>query len=280
MIAYDDRPCELGEGPIWHPERGQFFWFDILGRRLLSRDPDGPRDWHFERIASAAGWVDRDRLLIATETGLAVLDLRSGGLDEVARVEADDPGTRSNDGRADRQGGFWFGTMGKRAETGRGAIYRWYRGELRCLVPALTIPNAICFSQDGRRAHYADTRQGLVWRQDLDESGWPSGDPRLFLDCRAMGLNPDGAVIDAEGAFCVACWGAGRVVRFAEDGNRLDQMMVGGLHSSCPAYGGADLRDLLVTTAREGIEDADPAQGLPYLLRATVPGLVEPRVIL
>lgn len=276
MSAFDSRVCELGEGPIWHPERGQFFWFDILGKRLLTRGGE----WRFDRMASAAGWVDRDRLLVGTETGLALLDLRDGGLRQVADIEAGDPTTRSNDGRADRQGGFWIGTMGKQAQDGAGAIWRLYRGEVRKLVGGITIPNAICFSPDGRTAHYADTRAGKVWRQALDAEGWPQGERAPYLDCTAMGLNPDGAVIDSEGAFCVACWGAGQVVRFAPDGTRLDAYEVGGRHSSCPAFGGGDLRDLLVTTAQEGIADPGPAEGLPYLLRARVAGLAEPRVIL
>lgn len=280
MTPFDFRVCELGEGPIWHPLRGQLFWFDILNCRMLSRVGDQPLEWRFDRMASAAGWVDRDRLLIGTETGLALLDLRGGPLAPVAAIEADDAGTRSNDGRADRQGGFWLGTMGKQAEPGRGAIWRWHRGRLRRLVAGLTIPNAICFSGDGRIAHYADTRTGQVWRQGLDAEGWPEGEPRPWLDLGSQGLSPDGAVIDSEGAFCVACWGAGRVLRFAPDGSRLEDIRVGGLHSTCPAHGGADLCDLHVTTAQEGLADPGPADGLPHLVRVAVPGLPEPRVIL
>lgn len=278
MTPFDVRPCDLGEGPIWHPLRGQFFWFDITGRGLLSRDEGGPREWRFDRMASAAGWIDRDRLLIATETGLEILDLRDGMMKHLAPLEADEPGTRSNDGRADRQGGFWIGTMGKGAEPGAGAIYRYYRGEIRKIVGGLSIPNAICFSPDGRSAHYADTPTGLVWRQGLDTDGWPQGARSLHLDLRSAGLHPDGAVIDSVGALCLACWGAGRVVRFAPDGERLDEIAVGGRHSSCPAFGGADMRDLLVTTARHGIATPDAAQGLPWLVRSAVPGLPEPQV--
>lgn len=129
MIPFDNRACELGEGPIWHPLRRQFFWFDILGRRLLSRDDKaGLLEWRFDSMASAAGWIDRDRLLIATETGLDILDLGTGRLAPLMPLEADRPATRSNDGRADRQGGFWIGTMGKHAESGAGAIYRYHRG--------------------------------------------------------------------------------------------------------------------------------------------------------
>ena len=104
MNAFDNRRCELGEGPLWHPERGQFFWFDILGQRLFSREGEAGARWRLDRIASAAGWIDAERLMVATETGLAVLDLETGALEDLAPVEADDAGTRSNDGRADPAG--------------------------------------------------------------------------------------------------------------------------------------------------------------------------------
>lgn len=280
-MIHDHRHCELGEGALWHPERRQFFWFDIVGRRLLSQDADGaPLEWRFDRIASAAGWIDRDRLLVATETGLAVLSLRGGALSDVAAIEADNPATRSNDGRADRQGGFWFGTMGRKAQPGAGGIYRYYRGEVRKLADGITIPNSICFSSDGAVAHYSDTDRGIVWRQPLDGDGWPVGDRQVWLDLSAQGWSPDGAVIDAAGGFCCAVWGQGAVMRFDADGNRTHRLPVGGLHCSCPAFGGPDLTHLLVTTAREGITDPDPAQGKTYRLEPGLTGLAEPRVIL
>ncbi|MEE2860795.1 MAG: SMP-30/gluconolactonase/LRE family protein [Pseudomonadota bacterium] len=280
MNAYDDRPCELGEGPLWHPERRQFFWFDILNRRLLSREGARAREWRFDRMASAAGWVDRDRLLIATETGLALLDLQDGAFTEVADIEADMPGTRSNDGRADRQGGFWFSTMGKSAEAGRGSIYRYYRGQVRRIVEGLTISNGICFAPDGRTAYYSCTRAATVWRQPLDADGWPESPAQLFLDLSSEGANPDGAVVDAEGGFCCALWGRGAVRRYDPNGRQTHEITVPGRNSSCPAFGGDDMRDMLVTTAQEGIERPDALQGLPYLVRAPFPGLPEPRVIL
>lgn len=280
MKAFDDRSCQLGEGAFWHPERQQFFWFDILEGRLLSRDDSGPLDWRLGRMASAAGWIDRDRLLVATETGLAVLDLRDGALEDLVAVEADQPRTRSNDGRADRQGGFWFSTMGRSAEAGAGAIYRYYRGEVRRLVDAITIPNAICFSPDGRTAHYADTDRATVWRQPLDADGWPMGARQVYLDLAAQDLSPDGAVIDAAGGFCCAVWGQGAVLRFDAAGQLTHRFDVGGRHSSCPAFGGPQLSDLLVTTARQGITHPDPAQGRTYRVATDLTGLPEPRVIL
>lgn len=273
---YDIRICDLGEGALWHPERRQFLWFDILKRRLLAPG----QDWRFDRIVSAAGWIDREHLLVATETGLAVLNLDTGALQDHLAVEADRPETRSNDGRADRQGGFWFGTMGKKAEAGAGSIYRYWQGRVERLFEGITIPNAICFAPDGRTAYFADTAKGTVWAQPLDAEGWPDGPRRVFLDLAPEGLNPDGAVVDADGGFWCAKWGDGSVMRYDPDGRRTHRIAVGGRHASCPAFGGDGFDQMLVTTALEGIDNPDPAQGLPYLVRPGVLGLAEPRVLL
>lgn len=280
---HDPRPCHLGEGPLWHPERGQLFWFDILGNVLRSSDASGPLEWGFPGHVSAAGWVDRDRLLVAGERGLGLLDLASGAVEPVAPLEADDPATRSNDGRADPWGGFWIGTMGKRAEPGAGAIHRYHRGEVRRLHAGVTIPNAICFSPDGGFAHFADTARRTIWRQRLGAEGWPAGDPEPFLDLSAAGLNPDGAVIDAAGTMWLALWGAGRVASVAPDGRMTAGPAVPAANASCPAFGGEDLATLFVTTAQEGLDLADPAHGgagLVYAVEVGARGLPEPRVIL
>lgn len=277
-MIYDSRRCELGEGPLWHPVREQLFWFDILNRNLHSQ----MQSWGFPELVSAAGWISADELLIASETGLFRLDLATGDRRQVA--EAGSSVTRSNDGRADRQGGFWFGTMGKTAEKGAGAIWRWYRGELRQLFPGITIPNAICFTPDGSAAHFADTVLGKVMKVALDPEGWPKGSPEVWLDLTAEGLNPDGAVIDAEGLFWNAQWGAGRVAAYAPDGGFVRAIETPGApQSSCPAFGGFDMKTLFITTALEHMDAAararHPASGQVFAFDGVAKGLPEPQVI-
>jgi sugar lactone lactonase YvrE len=278
-MIFDARPCELGEGPLWHPLRHELFWFDILNRTLHSQT----QSWAFSGYVSAAGWISRDALLLASESGLIRFDLTTGTEQLVAA--AGTSATRSNDGRADRQGGFWFGTMGKRAEKGAGAIWRWYKGELRQLFPGVSIPNSICFTPDGRAAHFSDTAAGKVMKVALDTNGWPKGDPHLWLDLDRAGLNPDGAVIDAEGRFWNAQWGAGRVAAYSPDGIFLEAVETPDApHSSCPAFGGPDLTTLFVTTALEHM-DAEartrhPASGQVFAFAGIAKGLPEPQVML
>lgn len=276
-MIYDDRPCELGEGPLWHPVREQLFWFDILNCTLHSRD----QSWTFPEIVSAAGWIDRDRLLIASETGLSRFDLATGKGGQIVAVGS--PDTRSNDGRVDRQGGFWFGTMGRKAEKGAGAIWRWYKGELRQLFPGLTIPNAISFTPDGEAAHFTDTLTGKVMKVALDAQGWPIGRPEVWLDLTGEGLEPDGATVDADGLFWNAQWGAGRVAAYAPDGTLVRVIETPGApHSSCPAFGGSDMKTLFITTALEHLDEAArrkyPASGKVFVFENVARGQPEAQV--
>lgn len=278
-MIFDTRPCDLGEGPIWHPLRNELFWFDILNRTLHSQ----ARSWTFSGYVSAAGWISRDELLVASETGLIRFDLATGAEQAVAEVGT--AKTRSNDGRADRQGGFWFGTMGKKAEKGAGAIWRWYKGELRQLFKKFSIPNAICFTPDGTAAYFTDTALAQVMKVALDTQGWPVGEPEVWLDLARAGLNPDGAVVDAEGRFWNAQWGAARVACYAPDGVFLQEVETPGApHASCPAFGGPGLSTLYVTSALENM-DAEararhPASGQTFAFPDIARGLPESQVLM
>lgn len=280
---FDARRCELGEGALWHPERGQFFWFDIIGKRLLSRAREQALEWRFDEHVSAAGWISGTELLIASETGLFVLDLETDRRQAIVTLPAQ-PHLRSNDGRADPWGGFWIGTMGKAGEDKAGAIWRYHRGDFRRLYPGITVTNAICFDAQRSRAYFADTRRKTVWKVRLDSQGWPAADPEIYRDFTRDGVSPDGAVIDDAGNFWNAQWGAGRVAGYDLKGQEIAVERFGATRTSCPAFGGADLDFLFVTTAQQGMSpderEAEPLAGMTFGRRLGFKGVPEPRVIL
>jgi len=284
--VFDERICILGEGPLWHPLREQLYWFDIIGQQLLTRSEEGEsRSWAFAERVSAAGWVDRETLLIAGETGLFTFAPDTGARESVCALEADNPLTRSNDGRVDPWGGFWIGTMGKNAETGAGAIYRYHRGELRQLFAPITIPNAICFSPERRYGYFADTVKGCIWRQALAaRDGWPQGDPQLFIDCNKAGVYPDGAVVDSRGRLWNAQWGASRVACYDDEGSLVSTVALPATQISCPAFGGADLATLYATSATEHLSKerlaSQPDAGKTFAVVTAARGQREHQVIL
>jgi len=280
MSLYDPTRCSLGEGPLWHPERGEFFWFDINNHRLHTRRDGETVTWQFDHYVSAAGWLSAEELLIASDTALFRFNLDTGAREDVVPLEADNPATRCNDGRADPQGGFWIGTMGRNKEKGAGAYYRYYRGELRQLFPEWTIPNATCFSPDGATAYVADTPEGKIWRIALDEHGWPRRDPELWLSLPGSSYRPDGAVCDTQGNLWIAHYGHGKVTCHAPDGTELNSLPVPGRNTTCPAFGGAGLDQLYVTSAAQGCDEDYEGQGCTYLLEPGATGQAEHRVIL
>lgn len=283
VTVHDTGRCLLGEGPLWHPERQSFLWCDILSRRVLSREDGALRDWSFDRFVSCMGWVDREHVLVATETDLTILSLDTGATESLCALEADDPATRSNDGRADPWGGFWIGTMGIDKERGAGAIYRFHNGELTRLRGGLSIPNAICFTPDRRFAFFTDTPTQVIMRWELDADGWPRGEPEPFVDETAEGHRPDGAVCDMEGQLWVSHWGSSRVAVYDAEGGWQREVSLPATQATCPVFGGPDLTTLFCTTAAVGLSEEEltrnPAHGLTFAIEGAGRGQAEHRVV-
>lgn len=243
------------------------------------------QSWSFQEHFSAAGRVDADTLVLASETALWRFDITTGDKAKPCLLDAENPITRSNDGRADPWGGFWIGTMGKAAEPEAGAIYRYYKGNLRRMIAPVSISNAICFAPDRSCAYYTDTATQKIMRQRLEaETGWPEGGAEILVDLQEKRLNPDGAVTDANGNLWVAMWGASAVVCLSPEGQELRRVEVPARQPSCPAFGGPDLRDLYVTSATVGVYEEElkrrPTNGATFVLNDIAQGLPEPKVFL
>jgi sugar lactone lactonase YvrE len=277
MKIFDPRRCGLGEGPLWHPLRMELFWFDIHTRQLLSKR----RKWQFSEYVSAAGWISRDELLIASQSQLFRFNLQNEMCETICDLEHKNPRNRSNDGRADSKGGFWIGTMGINAEPCAGAIYRYYRGKLVEILPNITIPNAICFSPDGKIAYFTDTPTRKIMAIALDAEGWPHADPTVIVDLTQTGENPDGAVVDSVGNIWNAQWGSARVACYSPQGTLLRQVRLNATNPTCPAFAGKTNK-LYCTSAIQGIlsEDLKSTDGQTFEARVNAVGQAEHQIIL
>ena len=284
--VFDETLCSLGEGPLWHPLRESLIWFDIMGKSLFERKTvdTKARRLSFENYVSAAGWINETELLMASSLDLVKLDINSGDSIKVLDLEGDNNLTRSNDGRADPYGGFWIGTMGIKSEKDIGAIYRFYKGELRKLFSPISIPNSICFSPCGTTAYFTDTVPGLILRVELDTVGWPKSKPEVVLDCRKDDLNPDGSIVDQEGCIWNAQWGASRVARYSPNGEFLDSLEFDAPQTSCPEFGGDDLSTLFVTSARVDLSERQlheaPMSGAVFSVKTDYKGQKAHQILL
>ncbi|ESZ50696.1 gluconolaconase [Mesorhizobium sp. L103C565B0] len=287
VSVFSDHVCELGEGPSYDPATDTLFWFDIVNGLLLEQGvTSSARKVHeLGQMASAIAIIDDNRQLIATETGLHVRDVSTGKLTLHTPIEADNALTRSNDSRVHPCGAFWVGTMGKGEEKGAGAIYWFFKGELRTLYTGITVSNSICFSEDGSIAYYTDTSTGLLMRVACDPAtGLPVGESKVFVDHRSSKGFVDGSVVDRDGVLWNAVWGGKAVKAYSPDGTLLREIAVPAGQSSCPAFVGAKAGRLAVTSAWKGKDDKqrklDPQAGMTFLLDIPVNGRFEPRVVI
>lgn len=285
--------CELGEGPGWDAARGEVRWVNIIKGELHRANADGSRHrvTPLTRKTSYAALTTAGDYLLVAENQLSRFDPHSDELSDFLPFKADNSltPTRSNDARVDTHGSLWLSTMGLAAEQGAGSLYRLHHGKLTCLLSGLSIPNALCFSEDGRYAYFTDTPTGRIMRWQLDAEGWPyragSGyaAPCVWSDLRDAGGNPDGAVIDSEGCMWVALWGAGRVIRLDQKGRETGHVALPASQPSCLLFGGHALDTLYITTAHEGLDAPGAADGSLYAIDLStqgVRGVEEPRLVL
>lgn len=278
-----------GESPVWSVAEQALYWVDIPAGKLhrWSLASAMTDSWQAPQMLaciaghSGGGWI------AGMETGMFHLKPQANG--EVistllAKVDHALPGMRFNDGRCDRQGRFWAGTMLLDMAAGKpvGGLYRYASADASSLAAQLDgfiVPNGLAFSPDGRTMYLSDSHPDVqkIWAFDYDiEQGIP-GNRRLFVDMNDYAGRPDGAAIDAEGCYWICGNDAGLIHRFTPSGKLDRSLAVPVKKPTMCAFGGANLDTLYVTSIRPGGDLADqPLAGGVFALDPGVQGLPEP----
>ncbi len=280
-------PSLLGESPLWHPVEQVLYWCDIPGHRLNRYNPaDGRHQhWQFELEPSCVvPWLDGG-LLLAMRDGLWRFDPASGQRQRIAEPPYNPAGQRFNDGKADAQGRLWIGTIDDQ-RLPQAALFRADQRGVQRLADGITVSNGLAFSPDGRTMYWADTKAHAVYAFDVDGASGSLSRRRVFQQfalrapgqpLSAYGGRPDGAAVDAAGAYWVAMFEGQRLLRFAPDGALLAELPLPVRCPTMPCFGGPDLKTLYISTGRENRPAdelaAQPLAGCVLQLRVDVPGL-------
>jgi sugar lactone lactonase YvrE len=273
-----DSQAALGEGPCWLAHRQQLLWVDILAGHVHLLDPATGEDRAIPagQPAGAAVPADDGRLALALQDGFALLDPDGGTLERVADVERDRPDNRMNDGKCDSAGRFWAGTMAMDEQTVSGALYRLDARRVTRVLEGVGISNGLGWSPDDARMYYIDTPTTRVDVFDFDPATGAVASRRPLLHVEGPG-KPDGMTVDGDGSLWVALWGGWRVLHVRPDGTvaGVIQLPVSQVTSCC--FGGPDLGDLYITTARKGLGPervaAEPLAGGVFRCRPGGTGL-------
>jgi sugar lactone lactonase YvrE len=272
----------LGECPLWDERGRMLWWVDSRWPAVKRLDPASGAVMMqvLPEVVGSIAFREHGGLVAATKSGLHFLDGEGGAPVPAANPEAHLPENRFNDGRCDRAGRFWAGTMSDVKRDPVGSLYR-FDADLACtkLRNAIIIPNSLAFGPDNRRMYFADTNRHTIWAYDYDPATGAATGERVFADTGAG--RPDGSCVDAQGCLWNAEYGGWRLVRYTPAG-KVDRVVeVPVANPTCCAFGGADLGTLYVTTATQRLAPEElakqPLAGSLLALRPGVQGLPEGR---
>ncbi len=277
----------VGECPVWDERAQALFWVDIFGPALHRWDPatGARREWRLPSdIGSFALAADGKRAVCALRDGFHWLDLANGATTPIATPDFGGPAmARLNDGRCDRQGRFWAGTMYEPRDRALGALWRLgVDGKATRMLDGSIVSNGLAFSPNSKTMYWSCSRQATLWAFDFDATtGTPSNRRILRVYPEGEG-RPDGGTVDAEGFYWSAAVFAGKVVRIDPlSGKVVREIAVPTAFPTMPCFGGPALKTLYVTSLRENRTAEElakwPLSGGLFAVEVDVPGLPEPR---
>lgn len=266
--------CALGESPRW--AAGRWWWLDVGdGRVWTSSDLRSQPELILRagRRVSLVQPAGPDAAVVADGAVVRALRRRRGGgweLGEPVPLGLG-PGWLLNDGCADIPGRLWLGAVPPADAAGRGLLM-WTDGhEVTVARDGIASSNGMAWSTDGRTLLHADTGRKVLLAHQVDTA---AGAVRNTAVVREFGDGlPDGVALDDRGGAWVAVYGTGQVRRIAPGEPDLT-VTVPAAQVTSAALGGPDGRDMLITTAREGLGPLDdPMAGRLFRARAPHPGL-------
>lgn len=279
---------QLGEGVLWDQPTGCIWWVDILSSKLFrySLADDELSDWSTPEPLCSFALVDgRSDIFAAFASGIAWFDVNTGAVDWIQKIEADNPRTRLNDGKADLHGNFWVGGVVEDAPESEGdsqpvSLSSLYRIDSKLsVVPQLggiRVSNGLCWSPCGRYLYHTDTPTQTIRRYELGaDGGLLNG---IDFAKTEEGCFPDGSTTDAKGKVYNAEWDGFKVRCYNTDGTVDFDLSMPVSRPTCVAFVGDDLSLMAVTSAAVGIDlQSESGAGDLFIYQTDQQGFHHPR---
>lgn len=270
----------LGEGPVWCAREQALYWVDIRAPAVRRLAGGQVTTWEMPEPVGSLALREAGGILVALKSALSVFDPATGKIEKLADAPGHHAGRRFNDGKCDRQGRFWVGTMRAGDDRTDGFLYRLDDRGCTRVLDGIEIPNSLCWSPDGRTMYFSDSPKRVIWAFPYDPATGAIGERRVFATFAAP-MVADGGTVDAEGYLWSANYGGWRVTRLAPDGSVDRVIPVPASNITSCAFGGPDLETLYITSAWQNLSDdaraKQPAAGALFAIDAGVKGLPEAR---
>ena len=277
----------LGESPVWSIDEQCLYWIDIEGRTFNRFDPKNSKNVAIDTgiRVSALALRSSGGFIVATEFGFQFYDSEKNRFAPIADPEKNKPNNRFNDGRCDRAGHFWAGTMVEKGDQTADAGLYCINKNLKCnkKYRDLILANGLAWSPDNKIMYLADTRRPIVWAFDFDIDNGDIFNQRTFIEFDVKEGVPDGATIDTDGCYWLAQPRASRVCRYTPGGRKDTMIELPVSKPTMCAFGGSNLNILYITTNSLGFSEKElekqPLAGSLFGLEIEAQGLPEPKFI-
>jgi sugar lactone lactonase YvrE len=251
-----DAKATLGESPVWDAKAQILYWVDILEKRIYAGT---------ELLAQLDDFIGclapcRDgHLILGKRFAFVYLDIDSSQQTVLAAVsDAERATNRINDGKCDPAGRFIAGTMDMNEKDPTGSVYLFDGKQVTTLFSGVTISNGLTWSPDHKTFYHIDTPTREVKAFDYDIATGQAANPRTAIQVPESLGWPDGMTTDTNGNLWIAMWGGAQMTRWNPNtGKLLEQITVSALQTSSCIFGGKDMNELYVTSARKGMDEAD-----------------------
>lgn len=273
-------PTILGEGPLWSPDEGVLYWLDIFKPTINRFDPASGRNTvrDLPEPIYALGLRRGGGFVAAMERGFSLLDSDKIEVLCNPNVGVD---VNFNDGKVDRRGRFWSGTMARDWKSPLGVLFRLDAdGTARAMQSGIVLSNGLGWNPDDSVMYHTDFKKRTVYAYDFDAAAGTLANRRPCVVLEEGDGLPDGMTVDAEGCLWIAHWDGWCVTRHDPRGREILRIDFPVPRPTCPAFGGADLSTLYVTSGTMHLSEAQlaeaPLSGALFAIEADVRGLPEP----
>ena len=280
----------LGEVPVWCPREGALYWMDGFKPALhrLDAASGAVTSWTPPEKYGSFALREQGGFLVAARKRIALYDPDAGSYEPICTPEPDGPDNFLNDGRCDRQGRFWVGSLSRLIDAPSGRLHRLDPDRrLETVDEGIWVSNGVAFSADGGTMFFADSHIKQLYNYDIDTASGAASNKRLFADAGDRVGVPDGATIDSEGClwhaeFDVEMTSNSSYVVRRDPAGRIERAIeVPVARPTSCVFGGPGLDILYVTTASFRMDDAgraaQPWAGGLLAIDAGVVGLPETR---
>ncbi len=252
-LIFDAR-ATLGEGTTWDAKTQTLFWVDILEKKIYA---DTELFIELDELIGCLAPCKNGHLILGKRASFVDLELATRAQTVLYTLTESDT-NRMNDGKCDPAGRFLAGTMSMQEKESAGNFYSFNGKDAKVLIPNVTISNGMAWSPNHRTFYYIDTPTRQVQAFDYDLKTGEIANPRIAIHIPESFGWPDGMTSDTQGNLWIAMWGGAQITKWNPNtGALLEKISVPALNTSCCVFGGKNMNELFITSARHGMSDED-----------------------